>query len=176
VGNRGEYLAGPIEWQRHEAPFPYITAENVFGRELYGEMEREFCLRLARGLSEEPAYGAFMRMSAYDAYGMSFEETIEGALSLFLSRAWHDRINQLFDVKGTGHVYAGAHHHLAGSQSGKVHTDFNAVWFPRGTPGRITVPDYQLCDYKTGAGTLEPDEKRRLYRAVAMIFYLRNDG
>jgi hypothetical protein len=117
-----------------------------------------------------------MRMRAYDAYGISFEETIRGALSLFLSRAWHDRINELFGIKGTGHVYAGAHHHKAGSSAGKIHTDFNAVWFPAAARGRITVPDYRLCDYKTGAGPLERSEKRRLYRAVAMIFYLHNDG
>lgn len=165
-----------VEWVRHKRPFPHIAATNVFDREFYQGMDRQFQDMLGRGLSETAVHGPFMRMASYDAYGISFDGSLTGNLRVFISLAWHNWITSLFEVRGTGHIYAGAHHHKAGSASGKIHSDYNSAWFPAHDAGEIRFPNHSQCAYKTGAGPLLPAEKVQVFRAVAMIFYLHNDG
>lgn len=165
-----------VEWSRQEWPFPYITAKNVFTNEFYRCLALQFHLILQFGLSEKPAHGRFFRMVSYDAYGMAFDSSLAGCLTVFTSPTWHDLITGLFGVKGTGHLYIGAHHHTPGSSTGGIHNDFNPAWFPVDGVGRIRFPDHGRCAYTTGAGLLSDSEKALVVRAVAMIFYLDNDG
>jgi 2OG-Fe(II) oxygenase superfamily len=165
-----------VAWLRETRPFPHIVARNVFQPDFYRGMDRQFQEMLDRGLSEVPASGQFMRMTSYDAYGVSFDHSLTGNLRVFTSLAWHNWMTGLFHVQGTGQIYAGAHHHKAGSASGMIHNDYNSAWFPAAETGEIRFPDHFRCAYKTGAGPLAPAERVRVFRAVAMIFYLHNDG
>jgi hypothetical protein len=164
-------------WERHDHPFPYVYAQGVFTDDFYKTLEYETKNILSRGLSETPVRGHFCRnMPGYDAYGtgFNFHETT-GNLSVFLTPHWHDVLGNLFGVKGTGYINAGMHHHTINSDHGFIHNDLNPVWFPTDGKGRIRLPDFQRCNYKTGEGSLSPDEKIEVVRGVVMIYYLAND-
>ncbi len=160
---------------RLEEPFPHIIARNVFQEHFYRGIASQIRAILNRGLSEELSYGRFSRMAGYDAYGISFDRSLSGDLTVFTSPSWHSLLTSLFAVEGTGDIYAGAHHHIPGSGNGKIHNDFNPGWFPANPSREVRFPDHRLCDYKTGEGALSPSEKVQVFRAVAMIFYLEND-
>ncbi|MGC1644867.1 MAG: 2OG-Fe(II) oxygenase [Candidatus Sulfotelmatobacter sp.] len=166
-------------WLCRTQPFPHIVARQVFASEFYSAMEAQYRQILAMGLNESQTArrGTFSRtISGYDAYGLGFDKTTGGAMSVFGSLEWHDLMGGLFGVAGTGHVNLGAHHHAIGSADGFIHNDFNPVWFRRDSAGSIHYPDHRQCAYKTGAGPLPASGKVEVVRAVAMIFYLSNGG
>ena len=164
-------------WIARNWPYPHVVARNVFAQQFYAAMEAEFNSILQKGLSECSNSGQFSRVVAgYDTYGIGLGDSAGGALSIFGSPGWHDLIADLFEVEASGQVNIGVHHHRIGSQSGWIHNDFNPVWFPADSAGRIRHPDHARCDYKTGAGPLSSSEKIEVVRAVAMIFYLCNNG
>jgi hypothetical protein len=163
-------------WSRHEQPFLHIRARKVFSRDFYIALALELRNVLRRGLSEVPTPTRFSRsIPGYDAYGIGFNETLQGCLSIFVSEKWHDLIAGLFGVKGTGHINVGAHHHRIASADGTIHNDFNPAWFPIISERRVQCPKHQLCAYKTGVGSLPQSQKVEVVRAVAMIYYLAND-
>jgi hypothetical protein len=166
-------------WLRREQPFPHVVARSVFANSFYIALEAGFNQILKRGLSEGKTARreTFSRsIAGYDAYGVGFSQLTKGALAFFSSPEWNKLMAQLFDVPATGHVNIGAHHHAIGSSDGWIHNDLNPVWFPRNSSGGIRYPDHEQCDYKTGAGPLQPSDKIEVVRAVAMIFYLCNTG
>lgn len=164
-------------WERHNYPFPYVYAQNVFTNDFYQSLENEYKAILAKGLSEDlSAGGQFSRnMPGYDCYGMGFVPGVTGGnLSVFISPHWYNVMGNLCGVKGTGHMNAGMHHHKIGSDHGFIHNDLNPVWFPIAGEGFIRGPNYKICNYKNGSGPLAENEKVEVCRAVAMIFYLNN--
>jgi len=165
-------------WIRRERPYPHVVARNVFTPAFYSALEAEFYMLLAKGLSECPNSARMSRtIAGYDAYGIGFGQFSEGPFALFGFEPWHDMLAGLFDVRATGHVNIGAHHHRAGGLAGWIHNDFNPVWFPViESASRIQHPDHSLCIYKTGTGPLQRAQKVEVVRAVAMIFYLCNPG
>ncbi len=167
IGNR-KWL-----WRAH--PFPHIVALDAFSAPFYAMLDRAVRSSLVKGLSETATGEQFSRdIPGYDAYGMGFDEQTSGAVAIFRSIEWHDLITGLFGVTGTRQVNLGAHHHTPGSAHGFIHNDFNPVWFPKWT-ARDSVCCSGRCDYKSGAGLAE-NAKVEVVRAVAMIYYLCNDG
>jgi hypothetical protein len=167
-------------WERHNYPFDYVYAQGVFTEEFYRSIETEYNAFLDKGLLNNGGGGdqQFCRnMPGYDAYGMglSFDNT-PGNLGLFVSPQWHDIMNTLFGLKGTGYINAGFHHHSIGSKDGFIHNDFNPVWFPRFAKSvkRIRLCDHNICSYKNGSGPLQDHEKIEVVRSVVMIYYLAN--
>ena len=164
-------------WLRRTKPFPHIVARSIFTDTFYDTLEAEFSDILDRGLCEgqSPRRGMFARsIAGYDAYGVGFDEATGGAFSFFGSSSWHHLMSRLFDVKGTGYVNLGAHHHAIGSASGFIHNDFNPTWFPVNCSDQVAYPNPRLCSYKTGEGPLPATRKVEVVRAVAMIFFLAN--
>ncbi len=164
-------------WLRMQRPFPHVLARDVFTTDFYRDLEAHLRGILAAGLSETPDRTRFGRnISGYDAYSTGFDAQSTGPTALFLSPAWRDLLCGLFAVQRTPYVFAGSHHHPAGSPTGFVHNDYNPVWFVRSRDGRIRSPEPTLCVYRTGQGPLPDSEKIEVVRGVAMLFYLMNDG
>lgn len=164
-------------WLRRPSPFPHVIARNVLVPAFYTALERQVGGILDRGLSDTAARETFSRsIPGYDAYGIGFDASVTGPLSLFLSLEWRDLLSGLFEIGRTPYVFAGAHHHAVGSKSGFIHNDLNPVWFPRANEDTIQTPRNDLCAYRTGAGALAPADKIEVIRGAAMIFFLLNDG
>ena len=165
-------------WLHRAAPYPHVTATDVFTEAAYAELAAAMRELLDRGLSDVPVEGQFARsMRGYDAYGLGITARLGAPLDLFISPAWRAMLADLFAVGRTPYVFAGAHHHLPGGSTGFIHDDFNPVWFPRATdPDGVQLPDPARCDFKTGAGSLADDEKVETIRGAVVIYYLLNDG
>lgn len=164
-------------WLRRDDPFPHVVARDVFTPDFYAVLADQIRGMLARGLSETPAHGLFSRnIPGYDSYGIAFDESIGSPADVFLSTAWTNLMNGLFDIGATPYVFAGSHHHAIGSTNGFIHSDFNSVWFPRSTGGRIQIPNDSLCSYTRGIGRLADDEKIQVVRGAVVLFFLLNDG
>jgi hypothetical protein len=163
-------------WLHRAHPFPHIVATEVFAAAFYRELADQIGGIVANGLSETPDGRRFSRgMPGYDAYGISITEQLDGPLTTFISPAWRDLMCGLLAVERTPYVFAGAHYHAPGSADGFIHNDFNPLWFPRSS-NDIQVPDSARCNFRTGEGPLEPDEKVETIRGAVVIFYLLNDG
>jgi hypothetical protein len=162
-------MLGSSPWLLADDPFPHIWAREVFTADAYRELVEHF-RRLAGGRER----AAFRRATpTYSALSVNFEEISDGPLTVFLTEAWHDLMASCFDVPATGDVEGGLHRHPPDSAPGKVHNDFNPGYFPlpdqHGPPVRPSRRD--VCDYKTGGGSVTPVEQ---VRAVAMLFFLAN--
>lgn len=168
-----------VEWERYKYPFPYVYATDVFTPQVYEKLDTQFKTFIANGLSEggSAAQPVLSRtMKGYDAYGLSLDRDNAGPFSVFLSTEWHDMLNNLFDIKGTGYINCGLHYHLEGSKTGWIHRDLNPVWFYTKGEGRIRCPNHVLCNYKNGHGPIPDNEKIQVVRGVVMLYYLNNDG
>lgn len=161
-------------WLRRGKPFPHVLAQDVFVPRVLRALEEDFAARLDAAQSEPAVKPRFKRMSGYDAIGLDFDPSLSGPFRLFFSRRWHDMIAALFDVRATGHMSGGLHHHPTGSSSGAVHNDLNPGWFAT-TPGEDEIAiASEECGYATGATTSPDAEPRELIRAIAVLFYLAN--
>jgi hypothetical protein len=164
-------------WLLSRDPFPHFTAQDVFVKNFYEELEAGFRDALAKGLTsncgEKRRFANSIK--GYAATALSFDPNLSGPFRIFISRAWRDLLANLTGVNATGDVNGGFHHHGVGSVSGSVHNDFNPGWFvDRHNAAGINVSDFDLCDYQSGR-TREPNLVGRLtVRAVAMLFYLNN--
>jgi hypothetical protein len=162
-------------WLRCSWPFPHIVARKVFKVDFYRALERQIQAILRLGLIEVPAVGRFSRnLPGYDAYAIGLGQAEGGPAAVFLSPAWRDLLAGIWGICPTPYLFVGAHHHTPSSRSGFVHTDFNPVWFPRASDDRIQTPRQDLCSYKTGVGSLAPEQRIEVVRGAALIFYLAN--
>ena len=163
-------------WLFRRHPFPHYWARNVFTAEAYSAIETAFNALLTRGLSEKPDKKRLARkISGYDAYSANYGPETATIFAPFITRAWHDMVANLFDVKPTYDVDIGLHHHPVGSKTGWIHNDLNPGWFvdaPRSDG--INLSNSDLCDYHHGTRTADGVIPRETVRAVAMIFYLAN--
>lgn len=173
------YLAKALanrSWKFRTEPFAHCVATDVFTADVYGGMAAQFQSFLDKGLSDTPASGRFSRnIKGYDAYGLSFPPALEGPLSLFASREWHEMLAGLLGIEVTGDFDGGFHHHAVGSGSGRPHNDLNPGWFvdsPRADG--INVSNNDLCDYKSGQAYQTTLKPRETVRAAALLFYLNN--
>jgi hypothetical protein len=163
------------QWFSNPRPFHHFHVRNVFETDVYSALEQHYLAVLARGLSETPTRDRFARMAGYDAYSFSFTREMEGPLTLFTSRRWHDLIASAYQLRATGDVRGGLHHHLPGSGTGGVHNDLNPGWFAgQPQPGKVNLSDAALCSYHTGKAADPLVLPRRTIRAVAVLFYLCN--
>jgi hypothetical protein len=156
-------------WIWRAKPFPHLTARDVFIDSVYGEFEEAFRHELSKDQSR------FARnMKGYDASGRVLESGYRGPFEIFLSRAWHDLIADIFQANVTGDVVVSLHHHEPGSKSGRPHNDLNPGWFiDRPRPDGINVADMPACNYEHGR-TLDGSKARATVRAIAVLFYLAN--
>ncbi len=161
------------DWVRRELPFPHVVASNVFTASFYEALSLQLMGMLGGGPEKTKPPRA---MPGLDVFGMAFAPPVSGPLAVFVSPAWRDLMCQRFDISPTPYVYAGAHHHSAGSKSGFIHTDFGAAWYAHGSNGSIQLPNHQLCNYQTGKGDLSDAQKVQVVRGVVLLFYLLNDG
>ncbi len=140
-------------WVRYERPFRHVVAHNVFRPDVYARLDTAFTGLLHRGAFDGTTGG-------FDALSHSFRQGTDGPFALFCSREWHDLLCRITGVQGTGHVFAGLHHHRIGSASGGVHNDLNPGYFPRpAAPDEVVLSD-PTCDYNTGAGATNPAPAR----------------
>jgi hypothetical protein len=81
----------------------------------------------------------------------------------------------LFQVRASGRVNAGIHHHKVGSKHGRIHNDLNPGWFG-GAPtwDGVTISDGNFCHYTTGRISHSGVKPVEVIRAVALIYYLGN--
>jgi 2OG-Fe(II) oxygenase superfamily len=159
-------------WWRRERPFTHFVATDVFSPGFHAELEGSFRAILASGLDKSFRQGK----SGYDAYIHSVAPDIDGPLSFFVSRGWHDLLASLAAVEVTGDVGAALHHHEPGSRTGTIHNDLNPGWFAASAarPDGINCASSAVCDYKHGephAPGVQPVER---IRAIAMIYFLNN--
>jgi 2OG-Fe(II) oxygenase superfamily len=151
-------------WWQCDVPFRHYVATSVFTPDIYAGLVESFRASLSK-----QGY-----LAKHDIHGTTFEPGLSGPLSLFVSRDWHDLVAGLFNVRATGHISGGTHHHEPGSKDGFPHNDLNPGWFlDYDSDDGIVLPQHSLCQYTTGAttSTLPP---RRVIRAVALLYYLDN--
>lgn len=156
-------------WVRRTHPFAHVVASNVFVPDFYRQLHDEVTRLVA-----DPAVFA-RNLGSYDASSTQIGAHSEGALGVFVSRAWHDLVAGIWDVDATGDVSATLHHHAPGGQSGWPHNDLNPTWFPGEPPGEdeVRLLDNGLVDHKHGTRP-EGVDARECMRAVALLFYLGN--
>jgi hypothetical protein len=164
-------------WLRCNDPFPHLTARDVFIAGFRDELIDQVRSILAKGISQTSEPDRFGRgIKGYDAYGLSFSPDVAGALSIFVSRAWHDLLAAATDVAVTGHIHAGLHYHAVGSASGTVHNDLNPGWFAEAPAvDDVRVARHDLCCYKLGSALQEGVSTHETVRAVAAIYYFNNE-
>lgn len=155
-------------WRRRTTPFPHVVAQDVFTHATY--------LDLVVAFQEALDAGAFTHnMRDYDASGLTFTPALSAPFDIFVSRRWHDLMCGLFDVRGTGQMSGGLHHHEPMSGAGGIHNDLNPGHFSRSaSPDEVIVADASYCDYGTGRSVVPGADPVRAIRAVAMIYYLGN--
>ena len=155
-------------WVRREQPFPHVVAHDVLRLDVYSRMEAAYAQLLARP-------GAFTRSTTgYDVFSHTFDAATRGPLALFCSREWHDLVAAVCGMRGTGHVFAGLHHHGIGSPSGSPHNDLNPGFFARASRDGEVVLASSACSYFTGAAAQQGVLPVETVRGVAVIFFLHN--
>lgn len=163
-------------WWVKSTPWPHFFAENVFQREFFHDLERQFNEVLGRGLGEPSDPTRFSRnMPNSDAYGWNLPPDVDGPLSLFYSKQWHDLLVGLTGVSSTLDVNTALHHHHVGSADGSVHRDLSAGWFsdqPRADG--VNPMDLSRCSHTTGAVKEGEPAAREVVRSLTMIMYLGN--
>jgi LPS sulfotransferase NodH len=161
-------LTPGVLWVRREHPFPHVVAHDVFRPDVHARMESAFAALLAHP-------GAFTRnTSGYEVFSYTFGAGASGPLALFCSRPWHDLVSAVCGVRGTGHVFAGLHHHGIGSPSGSPHNDLNPGFFARPAAAGEVVLTSSDCSYFTGVTAQPGPTPIETVRGVAMIFFLHN--
>src|SRR5215471_15910839 len=161
-------------WVRRGSPFPHVVATDVFTSTFYDSLaedfHRQFEREAPRGL-EDPA----LKMRGYDSYGLHFSPATTGPCSIFASRPWHDLLASLFQIRASGFVNAGLHHHSIGSGSGLVHNDLSFGWFvDYPSANGIRLSRHDLCRYTDGTPIAPDVVPKEAVRAVSMLFYLAN--
>jgi hypothetical protein len=155
-------------WWWHRQPFPHVRALNVFKPEMYAELNQAF-------LHWQAESGGGRELADHDLQGTTLTARNDGPLTLFTSRGWHDLLARLFDVKATGHVNVGLHHHRPGGDPGFPHTDVNPAWFPADEVGDgVLLADPARVEYTTGKVHDPSTSAVQVVRAVAVLFYLAN--
>ncbi len=157
-------------WVRHLDPFPYIVATDVFVPEVAEEVADAVrkTVEEGRGMSH---------FGWYDAFGWTFPTDLEGPLTLFTSRGWHDLVAAAAGVEVTAHVSGGIHNHAVGSKSGFVHHDLNPVYFPvtGKDKGDVQVTNPKLVDYMSGEVHRSGVQARKVVRAISLLYYTANE-
>ncbi|HXW35074.1 MAG TPA: 2OG-Fe(II) oxygenase [Acidimicrobiales bacterium] len=156
-------------WWVRTDPFRHVIARSVFKENVYRSLEQEY--------RETLAANGKTYLDGHDLYGETLTADMTGALSVFLSREWHDLLAGFFDVNANCHVACGLHHHDVGSKDGFPHNDMNPGWFAR-TPDSVldgvTLPRPDLVRYTDGR-VLKPGVRaEETTRAIAAIFYINN--
>jgi hypothetical protein len=161
-------------WLRCSWPFPHIIARNVFKPDYYKALERQiYGILLTR--TEEAAEGRLGRnLPGYDTHAVGLAPITGGPTDLFFSLDWRDLLAKIWGVSPTPYMYAWVHHHVRGSASGWIHNDFNPTWFPYAQDDRVQTLDNQRCSFRTGAGSLPPEQKVEVVRGAALILYVAN--
>ncbi|MEA2719677.1 MAG: hypothetical protein QOJ39_1541 [Candidatus Eremiobacteraeota bacterium] len=165
-------------WIWYAQPFPHVVARNVFVPDVQAQLEAGFGAvfdeRVRRAEAEASALPADGKRAArrYDADIVSFAEHHRGLFPVLLDAAFHRMLARLMDVRATGDIDGGIHHHVPGSATGWVHNDLNPGWF---TPSDrdVNLPDHARGGYKTGRA-LDGIAPVMRVRAAALIYFLGN--
>jgi 2-oxoglutarate-Fe(II)-dependent oxygenase superfamily protein len=168
-------------WAVYDEPFKHVVAENVFTEDFYRSLTSEVGAIVSKGCFDGGVLFERMlsrSMSKYDCYGLRLDDknvSPNDAMHVFMTPEWSRMVGDVFGVDPTGYVSVAIHHHDVGSDNGWIHNDFNPAWFRIKEEGKIRHPVPE-CSYFSGDGSLRPDEKVETVRAVALIYYLCNDG
>jgi hypothetical protein len=163
-------------WWFAERPFPHFHATDVFTPECYRSIENSVQQLIENGLSDEPDFDRLSRnMPGTDAFGWNLPPGANGPLALFYDQKWHELLARLTGVDATGDVSCAVHHHLRGSEAGRVHRDLGVGWFPGASPtGAVNPADRNCCSYIYGDVKIPGTAVHEAIRAVTMIYYLAN--
>jgi hypothetical protein len=161
-------------WMRSSDPFPHVAVRDVFTPAFAAELDSAFAAILERGLDAGPR-GFSRSIPGYDAFGHTFRADVGWPFSVFVSRPWHDLLCDVADIKGSGQVFCGLHHHLPGSRSGSIHNDLNPGWFQDvAGPGEVVVCDQRRVVYSSGEARVSGVTPSGAVRGVALLYFLRN--
>jgi hypothetical protein len=168
-------LRAPRWWYRLE-PFPHFVAYDVFVRPFYAALESALQEILSRGFATGSDPARFSHnMPNSDAYAWNFPPDIDGPLSLFYSRGWHNLVASLTGINATDDVNGALHHHQMRSKTGSIHDDLALVWFSRQPRADGVNPmDLSRCSYTTGKTSHPKVVSRSTVRAATMIYYFGN--
>lgn len=166
-------------WRVEAAPFPHAIVTEVFRGPTYARLVRGYREIFARGLVESDAVeDRFCRgLGSRGPYSYVVRPT-DSRFEVFFGRAWHDHLTALFGIRGDRRVSIALHYVPARTARGRPHNDLNPGWFPRArrTPGGVTVHDPRTSSYPTGRSYVDGVTTSESIRAVAVLFYLDNDG
>ncbi len=159
-------------WTWCAQPFPHVVARNVFVAAVQTQLEAafervyaEFALRAAAAGNERAA-------RRYDADIVPFTKEHLGMFPVLLDAAFHRVLARVLDVRATGDVDGGIHHHAPGSATGWVHNDLNPGWFAP-SDRAVNLPDHARSGYKSGRA-LDGTMPVMRVRAAALIYFLGN--
>jgi 2-oxoglutarate-Fe(II)-dependent oxygenase superfamily protein len=168
------HLNGNLAGKIFAVPYRHAIIDNLLAPDVFARLCQTFDQILARGLSEDICPGRFSRFPGYDAYSYVLEPEAGFAQSLFYARGFKNFLSGLFGVATTDDVVVELHHHLTGSRSGFVHSDFNRVCFASAPlPNGLNPWHYQVPF--DGAGC-PPGSTIERCRAIAFLYFLNNPG
>ena len=155
-------------------PFPHIIADNFFKKDFYDSLCALLNGKLNEGLEESRNNKKFSRFDRYDAYSWNPDPRGGMPMALFNSPEWEKYITDFFGIKPSHDLDTCFHHHLAGSQDGWAHNDFNVCSFKEDRLPNGMNPWHHQCVYADDTLDRQP-ETRKAMRAIALLFYLNND-
>jgi hypothetical protein len=166
-------------WCVEPDPFPHAVVSDVFRGPTYARLVRGYRDVFARGLVESAALeGRFCRGPGSRGPYSYVVRPSDRAFDVFFGRAWHDHVTALFGVRGDRRLSIALHYVPPRTARGRPHNDLNPGWFPRARPprGGVIVHDPGRSSYPSGKSFVGGVTTTASVRAVAMLFYLDNDG
>ena len=165
-----DQLGEDINIRIKKKPFRHVIIDNVFKRDVYKKLCKEFDGRLERGLAEKSVPGKFWKFSHYDAFCYNIcpeKDSVYG--DIVYAPEWRKFINGFFDHNLTRNVLAELHHHKTDSASGYIHNDYDIASFAHDPLENGTNPHRQQVPYRSrSAGALH------CVRSIAILYYFNN--
>lgn len=165
-------------WVKHNRPFDYVTAANVFSEPFYNSLVgafKSYADLIDDPNSEAPNNDRFtMNKNGYDAYTLNIGQKSNKIFHFFFSEEWHDLLASLYNTDSNGFITLSLHYHKTGSRNGWIHNDLNPGWYIENGK-RIKTTSPSECNYKTGDTYTAGAGSTEGVRALTMIFYLNNE-
>lgn len=165
------YESKYVHIAKFSQPFNYMIIDNLFNKEMYGQMCKKFPEFIARTTPYKDQPGA---TSNYEGYisGLGLKDLIDG-YDFFASKNLQNFIEQSFNIKTSKYISPSAHFHKSPSKNGFIHRDANICSFP--------IINQEMDFVPAGGGVVYTDDSNqninsvKMIRSIALLYYLNNN-
>lgn len=156
-------------------PYRYVVIDDFFTPDFYQKLVDDFRVILNRGFSETKVHDKFSRFPKYDAYGFTPDPKEYSAVNIMRTPEWKQYFAELFGRPLTNDEIMAYHHHLPGSASGWVHSDYSLCSFVENPLSNGINSWFYDCTYEDSSEDKQPGTKK-VMRAITILYYLDTEG